>query len=293
MTSGVSGPGSKSYKFAIISTVAAAPTYNGGLELEKTLLRKVGEAVARFKMIRNGDRVAVALSGGKDSVTMLEALLLLKERAPIDFTVCAFTVEQGKFLRPIQPFGEYLKARGVDWTYHTDNPSIRLIDEQPDHGCDLCSRYRRRAVYQIVRGLGANVIAFGHTADDFCESFLRNALFTGRISALPPITYSRQRDFRLIRPLVYVTEDLTTRFAESLGAPVIPCGCSQRTGTVRRTLRDMFGELEKEHPHLKETLLSAMGNIQTGRLLDPRFLDLDGETETAEAEAASPFAIVD
>jgi len=263
------------------------------LELEKTLLRKVGEAVARFKMIRDGDRVAVALSGGKDSVTMLEALLLLKERAPIDFTVCAFTVEQGKFLRPIQPFGEYLKARGVDWTYYTDNPSIRLIDEQPDHGCDLCSRYRRRAVYQIVRGLGANVIAFGHTADDFCESFLRNALFTGRISALPPITYSRQRDFRLIRPLVYVTEDLTTRFAESLGAPVIPCGCSQRTGTVRRTLRDMFGELEKEHPHLKETLLSAMGNIQTGRLLDPRFLDLDGETETAEAEAASPFAIVD
>jgi tRNA 2-thiocytidine biosynthesis protein TtcA len=293
MTSGVSGPGSKSYKFAIISTVAAAPPYNGGLELEKTLLRKVGEAVTRFKMIREGDRVAVALSGGKDSVTMLEALLLLKERAPINFTVCAFTVEQGKFLRPIQPFGEYLKARGVDWTYHTDNPSIRLIDEQPDHGCDLCSRYRRRAVYQIVRGLGANVIAFGHTADDFCESFLRNALFTGRISALPPITYSRQRDFRLIRPLVYVTEYLTTRFAESLGAPVIPCGCSQRTGTVRRTLRDMFGELEKEHPHLKETLLSAMGNIQTGRLLDPRFLDLDGESETAEAENASPFAIVD
>jgi len=293
MTSGVSGPGSRSYKFTIHSTVAAVPTYNGGLELEKTLLRKVGEAVTRFKMIREGDRVAVALSGGKDSVTMLEALLLLKERAPINFTVCAFTVEQGKFLRPIQPFGEYLKARGVDWTYHTDNPSIRLIDEQPDHGCDLCSRYRRRAVYQIVRGLGANVIAFGHTADDFCESFLRNALFTGRIGALPPITYSRQRDFRLIRPLVYVTEDLTTRYAESLGVPVIPCGCSQRTGTVRRTLRDMFGELEKEHPHLKETLLSAMGNIQTGRLLDPRFLDLDGETETVEAEAASPFAIVD
>jgi tRNA 2-thiocytidine biosynthesis protein TtcA len=183
-----------------------------------------------------------------------------------------------------------LKARGVDWTYHTDNPSIRLIDEQPDHGCDLCSRYRRRAVYQIVRGLGANVIAFGHTADDFCESFLRNALFTGRISALPPITYSRQRDFRLIRPLVYVTEDLTTRFAESLGVPVIPCGCSQRTGTVRRTLRDMFGELEKEHPHLKETLLSAMGNIQTGRLLDPRFLDLDGaEPEIGDS---NPFAIL-
>src|SRR5437868_13981278 len=253
-----------------------ATNYNQFVELEKTLLRKVGEAVTRFKMIRDGDRVAVALSGGKDSLTMLEALILLRDRAPVDFTVCAFTVEQGKFLRPIEPLGEYLKGRGIDWTYHTDNPSIRLIDEQPDHGCDLCSRFRRRAVYQIARGLGANVIAFGHTADDFCESFLRNALFTGRVSSLPPVSWSRQREFRLIRPLVYVTEDVTTQFAASLGAPVIPCGCSQRTGTVRRSLRDMFGELEKEHPHLKETLLSAMGNIETSRLLDPRFLDLDG-----------------
>jgi len=253
------------------------------LDLEKTLLRKVGDAVTRFKMIREGDRVAVALSGGKDSVTMLEALLLLAQRAPINFTVCAFTVEQGKFLRPIQPLGEYLKARGVDWTYHTDNPSLRLLDEQPDHGCDLCSRFRRRAVYQIVRGLGANVIAFGHTADDFCESFLRNALFTGRVSSLPPITYSRQRDFRLIRPLVYVTEDLTTRYAASLGAPVIPCGCSQRTGTVRRSLRDMLGDLEKDHPFLKETMLSAMGNIQTGRLLDPRFLDMEEKPGTVSS----------
>lgn len=245
------------------------------MDLEKTLLRKVGDAVTRFKMIREGDRVAVALSGGKDSLTMLEALMRLRDRAPIGFTVCAFTVEQGKFLRPIGPLGEYLKGRGVDWTYHTDNPSLRLLEEQPDHGCDLCSRFRRRAVYQIVRGLGANVIAFGHTADDFCESFLRNALFTGRISSLPPITYSRQRDFRLIRPLVYVTEDLTTRYAASLGAPVIPCGCSLRTGTVRRSLREMLGDLEKDHPFLKETMLSAMGNIQTGRLLDPRYLDMD------------------
>lgn len=261
------------------------------MDLEKTLLHKVGDAVTRFKMIREGDRVAVALSGGKDSLTMLDALLLLAKRAPINFTVCAFTVEQGKFLRPFEPMGEYLKQRGVDWSYHTDNPSLRLLDEQPDHGCDLCSRYRRRAVYEIVRGLGANVIAFGHTADDFCESFLRNALFTGRISALPAVTYSRQRDFRLIRPLVYVTEDLTTRYAESLGAPIIPCGCSQRTGTVRRSLRDMLGGLEKDYPHLKETLLSAMGKIETDRLLDPRFLDLDGQTETVET--ANPFAIVD
>jgi tRNA 2-thiocytidine biosynthesis protein TtcA len=245
------------------------------MDLEKALLRKVGEAVSRFRMIRDGDKVAVALSGGKDSVTLLEALLLLQKRAPIDFSVCAFTVEQGKFLRPIEPLGEWLKSREIDWTYYRDAASFNLLEEQPDHGCDLCSRYRRRAVYEIAHELGANVIAFGHTADDFCEALLRNTMFTGKLSALPPVTWSRNGDYRLIRPLVYVTEDITTAFAGSLAAPVIPCGCSQRTGTVRRALRDMFAGLEQEYPHLKETILSAMGNLDTGRLLDPRFLDLE------------------
>jgi tRNA 2-thiocytidine biosynthesis protein TtcA len=246
------------------------------LDLEKALLRKVGEAIGRFRMIRDGDRVAVALSGGKDSLTLLEALLKLEKRAPVEFSVCAFTVEQGKFLRPIEPLGEYLRGRGVAWTYFRDKPSLRLVDEQPDHGCDLCSRYRRRAVYEIARGLGANVIAFGHTADDFCEAFLRNVLFTGRVSALPAVTHSRDKEFRLIRPLLFVNEGVTDRFARSLGAPVVPCGCSQRTGTVRRSLRELFTGLEKEYPHLKENMLAAMGNLEPDRLLDPRFLDLDG-----------------
>jgi tRNA 2-thiocytidine biosynthesis protein TtcA len=258
------------------------------LDLEKTLLRKVGEAIARFRMIRDGDRVAVALSGGKDSLTLLEALLLLEKRAPVTFSVCAFTVEQGKFLRPIEPLGEYLKQRGIDWTYYHDKPSFRLLHEQPDHGCDLCSRYRRRAVYEIARGLGANVIAFGHTADDFCESFLRNAMFTGRVSALPPITYSRNKDFRLIRPLVFVSEEITTAFAGSTGAPVIPCGCSQRTGTVRKSIRGLFSEIEKDYPHLKETLLAAMGNVEVQRLLDTRYLDLENGA-AAESEALLPI----
>jgi tRNA 2-thiocytidine biosynthesis protein TtcA len=253
------------------------PTIIIGVDIEKTLLRKVGEAIHRFKMIRDGDRVAVAISGGKDSMTMLEALLLLQKRAPIDFSVCTFTVEQGKFLRPIGPIGEYLKARGIPWTYYEDTSSLRLLEDQPDHGCDLCSRYRRRAVYEIAKELGVNVIAFGHTADDFCEALLRNTMFTGKLSALPPITTSRAGEYRLIRPLVFVTEDITTAYAASLGIPVVPCGCSQRTGTVRRALRDMFAELEREHPHLKETMLSAMGNVDTGRLLDPRFLNLEME----------------
>jgi tRNA 2-thiocytidine biosynthesis protein TtcA len=246
------------------------------VDLEKALLRKVGEAIHRFKMVRDGDRVAVALSGGKDSATLLEALLLLRDRAPVEFSVCAFTVEQGKFLRPIEPLGEYLRRRGIAWTYFRDAPSLRLLEDQPEHGCDLCSRYRRRAVYEIARDLGANVIAFGHTADDFCEALLRNTMFTGKLSALPPVTHSRDREFRLIRPLVFVTEEITRAYAESQGIPIIPCGCSQKTGTVRRSLRGMFAEMEQEYPHLKENILSAMGNLDTSRLLDPRYLDLDG-----------------
>ncbi len=256
---------------------AAQPGTGPSKRLEKTVLHKVGEAIRKFGMIREGDRVAVGLSGGKDSLTLLEALVRLRDRAPIQFTVQAFTVEQGKFLAPIEPVGEYMKQRGIDWTYYRDEASFRLLEEDPGHGCDKCSRFRRRAVYEIAKDLNANVIAFGHTADDLCESFLRNALFTGRTAALPPVTWSSQRDFRLIRPLVFVTEDLTTEFAGSLGAPVIPCGCSQKTGTVRRRLRDVIGELEQEYPRLKESLLSAMGNVETSRLLDPRHLNLNGE----------------
>ena len=260
------------------------------MELEKLILRRVGEAIGRFKMIRDGDRIAVGFSGGKDSFTLLEALLRLRERAPISFSVCAFTIEQGKFLKSIDPFGEYLKQRGVEWSYEVDEPSIRLLKEQPDHGCDTCSRFRRRAVYEVVRRLGANVIAFGHTADDFCEAFLRNAMFTGRMSALPPVTYSRKKEFRLIRPLVYVSEDLTRDFAGAAEAPVIPCGCSLKTGTVRRSIRSLFEELEKEYPHLKQTLLTAMGNLETSRLLDLRYLDLEN---TAEEQSRGPFALVE
>jgi tRNA 2-thiocytidine biosynthesis protein TtcA len=258
------------------------------LDLEKALLGKVGEAIGRYRMIRDGDRVAVALSGGKDSLTLLEALTLLARRAPVEFSVCAFTVEQGKFLRPLEPLGQYLKDKGVAWTYYRDPPSLRLVVEQPGHGCDLCSRYRRRAVYQVARGLGANVIAFGHTADDFCEALLRNALFTGRMSALPPVTRSRDGEFRLIRPLVFVSERLTRRYAGHLGAPLVPCGCSQRTGTVRETIRALLAEVEKRNPFAQQSLLSAMANLDTKRLLDKRFLDPEDGTSGPE-DAALPI----
>lgn len=252
------------------------PSEGPRVSLQKQLLRKVGKAVHDFDMIRAGDHIAVGVSGGKDSLTLLDALLLLQKRSPVAFQVEAFTVEQGKFLAPIDPLREHMYDRGVRWTYYRDEPSFQLLEEQPDHGCDLCSRYRRRAVYDIASSLGANVVALGHTADDFCESLLRNAMFTGRLSALPAVTHSRSGDFRLIRPLVYTNEEITAGYAREQAIRITPCVCSHRTGTVRRSLRGFLDEMRADNPHILENLLSAMGRIDTDRLLDKRFLD--GET---------------
>ena len=250
---------------------------------EKVLLRKTGEAIKRFNMIREGDRIAVGVSGGKDSLALLEALRLLQRRSPVRFSLCAFSIEQGKFVRPIEPVGEMIRQRGIEWVHFQDQPSIDLIDEKPDHGCDLCSRYRRRAVYEVARSLNANVIALGHTADDVCESLLRNAMYNGRLSALPAVVNSRQGTARIIRPLIYVTEEVTLAFAEQSGFPIVPCVCSFKSNTVRGTIRDVMAE-----PGVRQSLLSAIGNIDAARLLDPRFL---GDRASPELEE-EPFPIL-
>ena len=242
------------------------------MSARKTLLRKAGKAIADFGMIRAGDRIAVGVSGGKDSLALVDALHLLSRRAPVKFSLEAFTIEQGKFVRPVEPLGKLFAERGIRWTYYRDEPSFQLLEEQPDHGCDSCSRFRRRAVYEVASKLGCNVVALGHTADDLCEALLRNALYTGRLSALPAVTTSRSGEFRLIRPLVYVSESTTQAYSEECGLPITPCVCSFKTGTVRTRLRGFLAELGRDNPHVAENLLSAIGHIDTARLLDRRFL---------------------
>ena len=254
----------------------------------KLLLRKTGKAIADFGMVREGDRIAVGVSGGKDSLALLDALDLLSRRSPVKFTLNAFTIEQGKFVRPVEPLGDLLADRGIPWTYYRDEPSVQLLDQQPGHGCDTCSRYRRRAVYEVASKLGCNVVALGHTADDLCEALLRNALFTGRLSALPPVTKSRSGDFRLIRPLVYVSEVVTRGYVEQAGLPVTPCVCSYKSGTVRGKLRGFLAELARDNPHVSENLLSAMTNIDVARLLDRRFLPAVPETSVGREAATMP-----
>jgi len=124
---------------------------------------------------------------------LLEALILLSKRAPIKFSVCGIHYEQASSFGPVEPVGNNIRSLASNGVTTPYKSSLRLLEEQPDHGCDMCSRFRRRAVYQIGKELGTNVIAFGHTADDFCESLFRNIMFTGRMSSLTAVTYSRQK----------------------------------------------------------------------------------------------------
>jgi tRNA 2-thiocytidine biosynthesis protein TtcA len=227
------------------------------------ITRLVGNAIAEFDMVRPGDRIAVGLSGGKDSTTLLHALLALQKRAPIRFHVQAFTIEQGKFMGPLDALGKHLADLDVEWTFIEDAPSIRLVTDSVPHGCDLCSRYRRRAVYDLVQKLGCNVIAFGHTADDFAEAMLRNLLFTGSVKPLPPTAVSSRGEFRIIRPLMYVSEQLIREYSGQEAFPITPCTCSLKEG-ARTKVRAFLQSLAGENPHIYSNLISA--GVKTWRV---------------------------
>src|SRR5205823_6588115 len=152
-------------------------------DIEQKVLDAMGRAMGRFSMLRPGDRVAVGVSGGKDSLTLLHALVAYRKRAPFPYELIAITLEQGKFKLPIALLGEKIRALGVEWILREDPATLRLIAEQVPHGCDVCSRHRRYHLYRIASELDCPVLALGHTADDCAESLMRNVLFNGRIGS--------------------------------------------------------------------------------------------------------------
>jgi tRNA 2-thiocytidine biosynthesis protein TtcA len=226
------------------------------LSTAEKITKLAGKAVTEFNMIREGDRIAVGLSGGKDSLTLLHALLALQKRAPVDFALAAFTIQQGKFLGPLDGLRDHLAELGVSWEVVEDKPSVRLVRENVAHGCDICSRYRRRAVYETVRRMHCNVIAFGHTADDFAEAMLRNLIFTGRVKPLIPVTMSSQNEFRLIRPLMYVREDWIRERATASLFPIVPCACSLKE-TTRQAMRGFLKQISDGNPHIYSNIIAA------------------------------------
>ena len=252
-------------------------------DFEHRVLDAMGRAMGRFSMLRPGDRVAVGVSGGKDSLTLLHALAAYKKRAPFAYDLIAVTLEQGKFKLPIVALEEKIKRLGVEWVVREDAATLRLIADNVPHGCDVCSRHRRYNLYKIASELGCGVLALGHTADDCAESLLRNILFNGRIASLPPVSQSQKGTLRLIRPLVYVTETLSTEYARVQGFLPIACVCSEKE-SVRRELREFLDTMKSRHVGISDSIIAALGNVNLYTLFGEKSPD-----PTAAEVCSSPY----
>jgi len=245
----------------------------------RRILRACGAVIAEFKLISAGDRIAVGLSGGKDSCTLLETLVRARQKSPIPFDLIAFTIDQGKFRGDIQKLDPFVKGLGVEWHLVEDRSSLRLLETSPDHGCDLCSRFRRTAVYSVASKLGCNVVALGHTADDFAESLLRNIIFSGQVRPLPVRARSTHGEFLLIRPFARVWEKWIIQRAAELGVAAIPCVCNEKDGP-RARVRRLISELQEQNKGVAENILAAaVGQSRVGEeallpVLNEQLLDL-------------------
>ncbi len=239
--------------------------------LEKSLLQHAGKAVHDFGLIDDGDRILVAISGGKDSYTMLHLLRRLQQRAPVKFSLIAVNLDQGHPGFPGHVLEEWLKANEYDYRLLKED-TYSIVKEKLEPGatqCSLCSRLRRGILYNAAVELGCNKIALGHHRDDLIHTFLMNQFFAGTTATMPPVLKSNDGRNTVIRPLVYAPEHDIARFAQAMKFPIIPCDlCGSQENLQRARVKRLVDDLGKDIPMLRSSLLSAMGNLHTSHLLD-------------------------
>ncbi len=245
-------------------------------KLAKRLRHQVGRAIADFGMIEDGDKIMVCLSGGKDSYTLLDVLLQLQKKAPVNFSITAVNLDQKQPGFPEHVLPDYLRSIGVDFhILEQDTYSVvsRVIPEGKTM-CSLCSRLRRGALYTYAEQHGFSKIALGHHRDDLVNTFFLNLFFHAKLSGMPPKLQSDDGKHIVIRPLAYVREDDIEAYAEAKSFPIIPCNlCGSQENLQRKQVKKMLAQWEKDAPGRIETMARALGDIRPSQLSDPKLFD--------------------
>jgi tRNA 2-thiocytidine biosynthesis protein TtcA len=248
-------------------------------KLQKRLRHYVGDAIADYKMIENGDKVMVCLSGGKDSFTLLDVLINLQKTAPIDFELIAVNLDQKQPGFPEHVLPDYFESLGVP--YHIiekDTYSVvkRVIPEGSTT-CGLCSRLRRGTLYGYAEANGATKIALGHHRDDILETFFLNIFYGGKLKAMPPKLLSDDKKNIVIRPLVYCREKDIERFSAFKKFPIIPCNlCGSQENLQRQAMKVMLKSWDKQFPGRLETIFTSLQNVAPSQLADRQLFDFAG-----------------
>ena len=268
---------------AVMSEAKADKIAYENNKLHKRLCRLVGQAIGDFNMIEDGDKVMVCLSGGKDSYALLDILMTLRERAPIHFDIIAVNLDQKQPNFPADILPAYLTQLGIP--FHIENQDTysivkRLIPEGKTT-CSLCSRLRRGILYRVADELGCNKIALGHHRDDILETFFLNMFFGGKLKGMPAKLQSDDGKHIVIRPMAYVKEADSSRYAEVKQFPIIPCDlCGSQENLQRKQIKKMMREWEKTHPGRVESIFTSLTTVVPSHLMDPNmfgFKDLKAD----------------
>ena len=246
------------------------------LKLEKRLCRQVGQAIADFNMIEEGDRVMVCLSGGKDSYGLLDVLMKLQARAPVRFELVAVNLDQKQPGFPAEVLPNYLQQLGIEHHIETQD-TYSIVKAKIPEGkttCSLCSRLRRGILYSVARRLKCNKIALGHHRDDMLQTFFLNMFFGGKLKGMPPKLTSDNGEFIVIRPLAYVDERDLIAWAAHRAFPIIPCNlCGSQQNLQRQVVGDMLRDWQKKHPGRIENMFAALQNVVPSHLMDATLHD--------------------